>query len=143
LIIVIVRPFHQVFDLMVTLLHIQLSVYHDHEYTEYAQAIVEYMAGISLFNYALPLPIKDLLHLIFNATESSFFTGIRGNESITHKGLPSRTAIREELARLEKLHQKNYPALILDYKVLKYDSILAFSYSLLTMIRSLQLQKAK
>jgi len=117
--------------------------YLDHEYTEYAQAIVEYIAGISLFNYALPLPVKDLLHLIFKATESSFFTHIRGNEPIIYKGLPSKTAIREELARLEKIHQKNYPALVLDYKLLKYDSILAFSYSLLMMIRSLQLQKAK
>lgn len=117
--------------------------YLDHDYTEYAQAIVEYVAGISLFNYALPLPVKDLLHLLFRATESSFFTGIQGYEPVVHKGLPSRNSIKNELARLEKLHQKTYPALILDYKLLQYDSILAFSYSLLRMIRTLQLQKSK
>lgn len=120
-----------------------LQWYLDHDYTEYAQAIVEYIAGISLFNYALPLPVKDLLHLLFRATEWAFFNSIRGSASIVHKGLPDRGAIREELIRLEKLHQKNYPALILDHKLLKYDSILAFSYSLLRMIRTLQLQKSK
>jgi hypothetical protein len=117
--------------------------YLDHEYTDYAQAIVEYIAGISLFNYALPLPVKDLLHLLFRATEWAFFTGILGFTSMVHKGLPDRAAIREELVRLEKLHQKNYPALVLDHKLLKYDSILAFSYSVLRMIRNLQLQKSK
>jgi len=120
-----------------------LQWYLDHDYTDYAQAIVEYIAGISLFNYALPLPVKDLLHMLFRTTEWAFFTGIRGYESLVHKGLPDRTSIREELVRLEKLHQKNYPALVLDHKLLKYDSILAFSYSLLRMIRSLQLQKSK
>ncbi|MDZ4707422.1 MAG: hypothetical protein SH818_03380 [Saprospiraceae bacterium] len=120
-----------------------LQWYLDHDYTDYAQAIVEYIAGISLFNYALPLPAKDLLHLLFRATEWAFCTGIRGFTSIVHKGLPDRGAIRVELVRLEKLHQKNYPALVLDHKLLKYDSILAFSYSLLRMIRTLQLQKSK
>lgn len=117
--------------------------YLDHEYTDYAQAIVEYMAGISLFNYALPLPVKDLLHLIYRATESEFFKSIQGYEPVVEKGIPSRNVIRLELTRIEKLHQKNYPALILDQKLIKYDSILAFTYSLLRLIRTLQLQKSK
>ncbi len=117
--------------------------YIDQEYHEYALAMVEYIAGFSLFNFALPLPAKDLLHLIFRVTEAEFFKKIKGNQNLMDRGKISKAAVRAELNRLEARHQKNYLALTFDYKKLSYDSPLAFAHGILLMIRSLQLQKAR
>jgi len=117
--------------------------YIDQEYNEYALGMVEYIAGFSLFNFALPLPAKDLLHLIFRVTEAEFFKNIKGNQTLYDRGKISKAAVRAELNRLESIHQKKYLALAFDHKKLRYDSPLTFAYGILQMVRGLQLQKAR
>ncbi len=118
--------------------------YMDNQYPEYVIAIIEYAAGICLFNFALPPPIKELFTMIYRVTEPEYFVPVEGYGSLLNEaGLPDRSAIRQELNMIEKKYLKEYPSLRLDARSLAYDQVSSFVYSLIQMIRPLQLNKNK
>jgi hypothetical protein len=121
-----------------------LQWYLDNQYDEYAIAILEYTAGLCLFNYSLPLPIKDLFTMIYRIREPGFFSAITDNTPLlNNKGLPDKTAIRREITNIEKTHQKDFPFLSLNSKSLQYDKISTFLYTFCLMIRQINLQQAR
>ncbi|MEP7320887.1 MAG: hypothetical protein ABI761_03170 [Saprospiraceae bacterium] len=121
-----------------------LQWYLDNQYDEYAVAILEYTAGLCLFNYSLPLPIKDLFTMIYRVSEPGFFSAVTNYSPLTNdEGLPDKSAVRRELASIEKNHQKEFPFLSLNSKSLQFDKISTFLYSFCLMIRQINLQQAR
>ncbi len=116
--------------------------YLDNQHSEYVIAIIEYAAGICLFNYAVPLPIKELFTMIYRVTEPTYFVPIFGFDHLVDTdGLPDKAVIRKALQVIEKKYQKEYPHLVLDSHALRYDQISSFAHSLIKMVRLLHLNK--
>lgn len=118
--------------------------YLENQYDTHAISILEYAAGLCLFNYSLPLPIKDLFTMIYRVTEPSFFESIAGfNELTDGAGLPDNSAIKKELVKIEKKYQSEYPQLSLDGRALRFDKVSTFLYTFCQMIRQTKLQQIK
>lgn len=118
--------------------------YSDNQYEEYIVAILEYAVGLSLFNFALPEVIKELFTIVYRITECSYFEHIKGYEKLVDsKNRPDRSAIRDDLYRIEKKYKGEYPSLVMDTKPLRFESIGAFLVSYILMIRQIQFQKTK
>jgi len=118
--------------------------YSDNQYEDYIIAILEYAVGLSLFNFALPEVIKELFAVVYRITECSYFGHIKGYEKLVDlKNRPDRSAIRDELYRIEKKYKGEYPSMTMDVKSLRFDNIGAFLVSYIHMIRQIQFQKAK
>ncbi len=118
--------------------------YTDNQYDEYIIAILEYAIGLSLFNFALPEVIKELFTIVYRITESDYFDHIKGYDKLVNiNGLPDKSTIRQELYRIEKKYKNEYPAMVMDVKVLKYENIGVFLVSYILMIRQIQFQKTK
>ncbi len=118
--------------------------YLDNQFDEYVTAIVEYIGGLSLFNFALPEVMKELYTVIYRITENDFFLKVKSLETLVdHQHRPDKTAIRNELNRIERKYKPDYPELDIDIKSLQYDQVSLFLYSYILMIRQLQFQKGK
>jgi hypothetical protein len=118
--------------------------YLENHYDTHASSILEYAAGLCLFNYSLPLPVKDLFTMIYRVTEPAFFESVSGFNALTDQsGLPDKTAIRKELAKIEKKYQSEYPLLSLDAKALRFDKVSTFLYTFCQMIRQTKLEQIK
>ena len=116
--------------------------YLENQYDEYVEAILEYTAGLCLFNFSLPLPIKELFTMIYRITEPDFFKAIAEYTPILNdNGLLNKQSIRKELYRIEKTYIKEYPKLSFEMSMLRYDKISTFLYSFCQMIRNISLQR--
>lgn len=113
--------------------------YLENGHLEIARTIPGYIVGYTLFNYAPPKPIRDLLHLYYLICEPSYFLALgfdfefyNPESSTLHK-----KNICSALEQIVRDNLSNYPSLYLPKEILDFNSLPAFVKSYLWMIRSI------
>ncbi|WP_420458203.1 hypothetical protein [Neolewinella sp.] len=126
-------------DRLATLINNELSNldwYQDNGYPEVARAIPGYIVGYALFNYAIPLPDRELLHLYYRVTEEGYFRELSYPERYLDKrGRPSKKAIRSAVNDIMRRHREAYSWFAPEVGVLGYSDLLTFSRTFLEMVR--------
>ncbi len=117
--------------------------YVENRYEKIACSIPGYIVGYCLFNFALPLPDKQLLHLYYQVMESAYFS-LLGDEVLFYEaetGKFKRKAIRKALDQVQRDNQEAYPRFRPDFSLLDFSSRHSFAKSYLMMLRQLDLTK--
>jgi len=114
--------------------------YKDQGHDKIALAIPGFIAGRCLFNFAVPLPDKDLFHLLMQVMEADYFRDL-GFPAYCENGVLDEKGIRRAVAQIVAKHRKTYGKLNPNLKMLVFNSLPAFADSLLWMIRDLDLTK--
>ncbi len=135
---------HVTHDRVVTLidneLH-QMDWYQDNGMPEVALAVSDYIAGYCLFNYAVPEPDRDLLHLYFRIIENEYFRALGFKQQFCD---PNRTQlnrrnIRAAIQHIVQRYQSQYRHLRPALSLLQFDTKPNFARTYLQMIRQLDL----
>lgn len=111
--------------------------YYQNKYMAYANAICGYMAGYSLYSYALPEPTRALLHLYYMISDNEYFTSLGFGETYLKNGVPDKKAITTAIREIIKSYSDGFSGLIADTKILLYDDLAIFSKSYMVMVRNL------
>ncbi|MEZ4950997.1 MAG: hypothetical protein R2784_16675 [Saprospiraceae bacterium] len=79
-----------------------MSWYREHGHTKVALAIPGYIVRY-LFNYAVPMPVKELFHLYFQLMEPVYFEnlGFRYNFAETERFKINKKALKKNLTALK------------------------------------------
>lgn len=117
--------------------------YRDNGYTRIAQAIPSYIAGFSIFNYAVPKPDRDLFNLYFKITEQPYFQSLGFALDYYDPDTKSfnRRAIRRAVDEIVEDNREKFNRLDPSYSILRYESMVDFSKSFLLMMRQLDVTK--
>lgn len=117
--------------------------YAEHNHHAIARSIPEYIIGYCLFNYALPMPDKELLHLYYQITEPGYFTelGFESKYYDAEEKKFDRKAIKKAVERIQKKNRDKFPRFQPNVSTLDYSSIHQFAKSYLLMMRLLDLTK--
>lgn len=107
-----------------------------------AQAIPGYIVGYSLFNYSLPVPVKAMLHLYYRIVEQEYFTSLGFSESFVNGDQPNKSKIISEINEIIHSFKEDYGKIELNTNMLKFDSVLDFSYSYLNMLQGIPVVKS-
>jgi hypothetical protein len=117
--------------------------YQDNNYDAVALAIPGYIVGYSLFNYALPAPDKELLHLYFKIFEGQFFQDLGFDAAFIENGAIIRKKVINGIETIARRHKKTYPKFNPNTKQLNFDNNIEFARSYLSMVRDIDLTKSK
>lgn len=112
--------------------------YEDNGYPEVALAIPGYIAGYALFNYAIPLPDRELLHLYYRVMEEGYFQGLGYHQQLNKDGRPSRRAVRAAVSELVSRYRQDYPWFRPAINLVGFDSMLEFSRGFLEMVGEME-----
>ena len=117
--------------------------YKEHGHDEVALSIPGYIVGFCLFNYAVPKPDRDYMHLYFRIVESDYFKQLGFGETYFDKSSRKfdRKAIKKAIRRVVEANQSRYPNLNPQIAKLNYDSLSDFAKSYLLMIRNLDMSR--
>ena len=116
--------------------------YQDNGFGRVALAVPGYIIGYSLFNYAIPLPDRDLFELYYRIREDRYFRELGyQQEFLDRDGRPARRAIRNAISEIGECHRKQFPRLRPGISTLEFDNLTNFSRSYLQMIRELDMGK--
>ncbi len=114
--------------------------YQDNGYPEVARAIPGYIVGYALFNYAVPPPTRELLHLYYRVTENGYFRTLGYSQNFLDKeGRPDRRTIRAAVQDIAVQHRPVSPRLRPAVNSLRCGNLLDFSRSYLEMLADLDL----
>ncbi len=132
-------------DRLTTLIRSELpnmDWYQDNGYPEVARAIPGYIVGYALFNYAVPPPDRELLHLYYRITEDAYFRDLGYRQALlSPDGRPARRPIRAAVENIANRYHRAFPRLRPAVSLLNFDNLTEFSRSFLEMIRELDLSK--
>lgn len=99
-----------------------------------ALAIPGFIVGRLLFNFAVPPPDRDLLHLYYQIMEPSFF-GELGYSTYYLKNLLDEKSVRQAIKRITDKHAGRYPSFNPNIRLLDFRSLAAFAHSYLEMVK--------
>ena len=117
--------------------------YVEHKHETIARSIPGYIVSYSLFNYAIPLPDRELLHLYMMVTQYPYFQDLGYKTDFIVNGKLVKREIEFAINRIVARNKGSYPKLKPNFKLLNYDSLTKFCHSYLMMIRELNLSKAE
>lgn len=112
--------------------------YLDNGHPEIAMAVPGYIVGFSLFNYAPPKPVRDLLQLYYAICEPDYFKAIGWENAFSQNQRLDRKLILRAVTQIEKENKDKYPLLQIPIELLIFDSLPAFVRSYLWMIRMIE-----
>ena len=115
--------------------------YIENRHEEVALSIAGYIVGYSLFNYALPAPDRELLILFYKVFNVDFFKNLGYDVPYYSGETLDRKQITRAIKAIRNKHQKKYPGLKLEARMLQFDSKVAFAKSFLMMIRKMDVSK--
>ncbi len=115
--------------------------YAENGYQAVALAIPGYIVGYCQFNYALPGPDRDLLHLYFQIFEAYYFRSLSFTNHYfdEQKQQLNKRAIRRAIEQIADRYASEYPRLKPAANLLDFSSLPTFARSYLTMVRNLDL----
>lgn len=119
----------------------QMDWYCDNGYQSVALAITGYIVSSGLFNYALPKPDRDLLHLYLQITEGEYFRSLGfKNEFIDNAtGVINRRAIRRAVEEIVEENREQFPRLNPRLGEVDFSSLPNFCRTYLLMVKGLEL----
>lgn len=110
---------------------------------EIALSVPGYVAGYSMFNYALPKPDHALFLLFFKITEADYFKKLGFEHDFWKNGGLNGEAIKAEIDRICEQNRADFPQIKPATGILKFDSLPLFAQSFLALIRHLNLTPAE
>jgi len=107
-----------------------------------ATSIPGYIVGYCLFQFAIPKPIRELLHLYYQVTEATYFKdlGFQFN-FVDDRNRINKRAIKKQIRSITEHNKIQYPRFNPDTSDLDYTSFIGFAKSFLLMIRNADLTK--
>lgn len=115
--------------------------YRDNNYDQFAMAVPGYIAGFCLFNYAIPKPDRDLLHLYLQIIEADYFKALGFTcdyyDSATKKF--NKRAIKKAIEHIIDENKPKYPKLHAATATIDYETPATFAKSYLLMVRNLEM----
>ena len=115
--------------------------YEENGYEHIALAIPGYIVGYCLFQFAVPKPVKQLLHLYYLVTEADYFKDLGFQYDFIEEGQLNKKEIKRAIKRITDANDKEYPRFNPDTSDLSFDNLIKFARSYLLMIRNLNLTK--
>jgi len=87
--------------------------YEENKHDKVCLAICNYIAGYCMYNFALPGPDHDLMHLYFEIVEQDYFQKLGFNVNYFSKDRTklSKSRINQRIEEILSLHKKNFPDL--------------------------------
>ena len=119
--------------------------YQEHGHEEVALSIPGFIVGYSLFNYAVPKPIRDLFHLFFKITEANYFRDLGFTELYyePENNKFNKRSIRRAIDHIVSNNRHKYHKLVPNTALLNYTSLSEFSKSFLKLIKDLDMTKVE
>lgn len=118
--------------------------YAENEYPEVALSIPGYIVGYCMFQYAIPLPTRDLFYLYYRIAEHDFFRAMGHQPALydSVKNQLDKRKIKRAIQEIVRKHQSKYPKFDPRVSTLKFNSLIDFARSYLLMIQDLNLARA-
>lgn len=87
--------------------------YEENKHDKVCLAICNYIAGYCMYNFALPGPDHDLMHLYFEIVEQDYFQKLGFNVNYFSKDGTklSKSRINQRIEEILSVHKKNFPDL--------------------------------
>jgi hypothetical protein len=113
------------------------------EQEEFTPFVFEYIAGYCLFNYGLPRPTKEFLHLYFQIIYSDFFEALgakyifsqkKDNQIVLQKNL-----ISKRIDFISETWEEMYPNLTEKTPKLSYKDFTKFSFDYFAFVKELKI----
>lgn len=110
-------------------------------YPDVALAISGYVVGYCMFEFAVPKPDRELLHLYYEVTQGAYFSELDHRKPLYKlaKNKFDKTIIRQRIHQIAKNNQRQYPFLQPDTSLLDFTNLEQFGQSFLLMVRQLDL----
>ena len=121
----------------------KMDWYKDNKHDKVALAVPGYIVGFFLFNYAVPEPDKDFLHLFYQISEIEFFQKL-GFEINYYDPVNNTLSKKEIFAAVDFLtakHETDYPKLNPNKEILQFNDLVSFAKSYLLMMKEFDLSK--
>lgn len=115
--------------------------YQDNGHTEVAQSIIGYIVGYCLFNFALPAPDKELLHLYFCIMHQDYFNDLGYSYTYQQDGKLNKSEVLHGIEEVIQRHKADFTELTFQKKSLNFNSKLTFAKSFLLMVKQLNLTR--
>ena len=119
----------------------KMDWYYQNGHLEFAKAIPSYIVGYSLFNYSMPIPMRDLFHLYYQITEQDFFNDLGIETKYRAASVLNASRIKKEIKNIISNHDKEYPNMKIDSRKLSFNDVCSFSKSYLLMIQHINFQR--
>jgi hypothetical protein len=121
-----------------------IAWYKDNNHTMLALGIPGYIATYALFNYAMPKPDKDFLHLYIQIMEMPYFTSLGFNYPFRDStGNLNKKTILKRIKEIVTQNKANYAKLAPKTDSLDFSTPVTFAISYLEMIKEFNLQKSE
>lgn len=119
----------------------QMDWYCENGYLSVALSITGYIVSSGLFNYALPKPDRDLLHLYMQITEGEYFRslGFKNDFIDASSGTINRRAIKRAIEEIVEENKGLFPRLNPRVSEVDFSSLPNFCRTYLLMIKALEL----
>ncbi len=109
-------------------------------YEDYASYIPQYIAGILLYTYSMPLPDKKLLHLLLRLWNNDFFTQL-GFDSLMKEGQLDKQAVIHQVKKACIDELNIYETVELDIDNIKVNNLYSFSKTYFNALYVLPIKK--
>ena len=135
-------------DRVASLIHNELPTmdwYQSNGHNALALSIPGYIVGYCMFNYAVPEPDRDLMHLYYQVIESKYFKAL-GFSNFYYdpdNGRFDKKGIRKAVQKITENYKNTYPNFNPNYSALQFDHIANFCRSFLQMVGNLNLAKTE
>jgi hypothetical protein len=119
----------------------QMDWYCENGYLSVALSITGYIVSSGLFNYALPKPDRDLLHLYMQIVEGAYFRslGFKNDFIDASSGTINRRAIKRAIEDIVEENKGQFPRLNPRINEVDFGSMPNFCRTYLLMIKALEL----
>lgn len=118
-----------------------MNWYRDNEYEEVAIAVPGYIVGYCLFNYAMPEPDRELLHLYYTILEPAFFKALGFEYNFLEpQGAMNGKEIQKAITDILQAYQSKYTSSKPNLDMLIFNNPVDFARSFLLMLKSFTLE---
>jgi len=116
--------------------------YRDNNYPQIVEAVYSYMINYAFFNYGMVYPVSDLLNMALHILNHDYYEKFGASPKLVDAGrVLNMINIKNEISRIVKKSNLEYPHVKLDANVLNYTSPTNFIDSLVVELDKLDLRK--
>jgi hypothetical protein len=115
--------------------------YMDNGYKDYVLDIPNYIAGLLLYTYSMPLPDKYLLHILLRVLNNDLFVSLGFTSFIRANGSLDKKKIIASVEEKFKSFEDSYKNLDFDASNISFENLYTFAYSYMSYIYQLNLEK--
>ncbi len=117
--------------------------YVQNNYENVGLAIPSYIAGYCLFNYAIPLPVKQLFTLYYQIFEHTYFESLGFKQTFWTDTALHKGNIKSAILEIEQEMREDFPEFRPNTRMLVFTSPAHFAKSYMLMIKELDVKKLK